>query len=60
VPLFFHVLHIDLARLAGLAICAHPVVHGVWLVVVAVLCLPCLRFADLKARRRDLAWLSYL
>jgi len=62
VPLFFYVVHIYLAHLAGLALGPHglPVVYGVWLVIVAVLYLPCRWFADLKARRRDLAWLSYL
>lgn len=31
----------------------------VWIAVVAALYLPCRWFADLKRRRRDIAWLSY-
>ena len=62
VPLFFYVVHIYLAHLAGVLLGEHglPVVYGVWLLVVAILYLPCRWFADLKARRRDLSWLSYL
>jgi hypothetical protein len=37
-----------------------PIVYAVWLAVVAILYLPCRWFASLKARRRDLRWLSYL
>jgi uncharacterized membrane protein len=36
-----------------------PVVHAVWLAVVAALYLPCRWFADLKRRRRG-GWTSYL
>lgn len=35
------------------------VVYGVWFLVLALMYLPCLYFARLKARRRD-PWLSYL
>lgn len=37
-----------------------PVVYVVWLVAVLVLYPMCRWFAGLKARRRDLTWLSYL
>lgn len=37
-----------------------PVVYLMWLVAVAVLYPMCRWFAGVKARRRDLAWLSYL
>ena len=36
-----------------------PVVHAVWLGVVALMYGPCLWFANLKERRRN-GWLSYL
>ena len=36
-----------------------PVVYLVWLSVIAILYLPCLWFAELKKRRKDV-WLSYL
>lgn len=36
-----------------------PVVYALWLLVVALLYLPCRWFAELKRRRRN-AWLSYL
>jgi uncharacterized membrane protein len=36
-----------------------PVVYGVWAVTLVALYPLCRRFAALKARRRDLAWLSY-
>jgi hypothetical protein len=35
-------------------------VYLIWLFVVLVLYLPCRWFAGVKARRRDLWWLSYL
>jgi uncharacterized membrane protein len=37
-----------------------PIVYVVWMVVVALLFLPCMWFAGVKRRRRDLTWLSYL
>lgn len=37
-----------------------PVVYAVWIVAVAILYLPCKWFMELRARRRDLTWLSYL
>ena len=36
-----------------------PAVYLVWVTVIAILYLPCLWFADLKKRRKDV-WLSYL
>jgi len=74
VPLFYYVAHLYLIHGARLAVFAvekalgrapsHgwslPVVYAVWLAVVAALYVPCRWFAALKARRRDLAWLSYL
>ena len=37
-----------------------PYVYLVWAIVIVVLYLPCRWYADVKARRRDLWWLSYL
>ena len=37
-----------------------PVVYGVWVLVVVVLWPACRWFAGVRARRRDLPWLSYL
>ena len=36
-----------------------PVVYLIWIAIIAILYLPCLWFADLKQRRKDV-WLSYL
>ncbi len=62
VPLFYYLLHIPLihllARVAGERY-GLPVVYGVWILVVAALYWPCLKWSELK-RRNQSAWLSYL
>jgi uncharacterized membrane protein len=37
-----------------------PFVYATWILAVAILYLPCSWFMGLRARRRDLTWLSYL
>jgi uncharacterized membrane protein len=37
-----------------------PFVYAMWILAVAILYLPCSWFMALRARRRDLTWLSYL
>jgi hypothetical protein len=37
-----------------------PFVYAMWILAVAILYLPCSWFMSLRARRRDLTWLSYL
>ena len=37
-----------------------PFVYAMWILAVAILYLPCRWFMELKRRRRDWAWLSYL
>ncbi len=37
-----------------------PLLYLVWALVIALLYVPCRSFAALKARRKDLWWLSYL
>jgi hypothetical protein len=37
-----------------------PFVYLMWLVVLVILYFPCRWYAQLKRRRRDLTWLSYL
>jgi uncharacterized membrane protein len=63
VPLFFYVVHLYLIHTLRWLIgreFALPGVYAVWIVVVMALIAPCVWFGRLKARRRDLAWLSYL
>jgi uncharacterized membrane protein len=73
-PMFFYLLHLYVLKVLYLAAVAiwglnqgryfgFDQVWPVWLsaVVLAVLLFPAVRwFADLKARRRDIAWLKYL
>lgn len=72
VPLFYYVLHLYLIHALAIGV-SHalgspdapwrgfdlPGVYLMWIVVVAVLYLPCRWFMGVKARRRDW-WLSYL
>jgi uncharacterized membrane protein len=37
-----------------------PFIYTIWILVVAILYLPCRWFMDLRSRHRDWAWLSYL
>ena len=37
-----------------------PFIYAIWILVVAILYLPCRWFMDLRSRHRDWAWLSYL
>lgn len=37
-----------------------PLIYGIWLLVVAVLYLPCRWFMEFKRQHRDWVWLSYL
>src|SRR3954470_24622163 len=37
-----------------------PFVYAMWILAVAILYLPCSWFMALRARRRDLTWLSYM
>jgi uncharacterized membrane protein len=37
-----------------------PFIYAVWLLAVAMLYVPCRWFMELRSRRRDWAWLSYL
>ncbi len=75
VPMFFYLVHLPLAHLAGNAVAlawfgtpripaAEPVrlwlVLAVWAGVVAVLTPACRAWGRLKAQRRDLWWLAYL
>ncbi len=63
VPLFFYVVHIYVIHLSALVIGRAfplPGVYVVWLAVVLVLLPACAWYGRLRARRRDLAWLSYL
>ncbi len=63
VPLFYYLLHIPLihllAQMAGRNSHGLPVVYGVWILVVALLYWPCLKWMELKRRNKS-AWLSYL
>jgi hypothetical protein len=63
VPLFYYVLHIPLIHLLALLGNGQgyglPVVYAVWILVVALLYFPCLKWMELK-RRNQSAWLSYL
>jgi uncharacterized membrane protein len=74
VPLFYYVLHLYLIHASRMAVYliqkwagsepSHgwglPVVYAVWIAIVVALYFPCRWYAGFKARRRDLAWLSYL
>lgn len=73
-PMFFYLLHLYVLKLLYLACVAvfglnrgeyfgFEAISAVWLVAVvlaAALYLPVRWFAQLKARRRDIAWLKYL
>jgi uncharacterized membrane protein len=37
-----------------------PFIYAMWILVVAILYLPCRRFMEFRARHRDWTWLSYL
>jgi hypothetical protein len=37
-----------------------PFIYGMWILVVAILYLPCRWFMEFRSRHRDWAWLSYL
>ena len=37
-----------------------PFIYAMWILAVAILCLPCRWFMEFKARHRDWNWLSYL
>lgn len=46
--------------IAGAAKVGLPETYLIWIVTVFILYFPCRWFAELKRRRRDLAWLGYL
>ena len=37
-----------------------PFIYAMWILAVAILYLPCLRFMEFRSRHRDWTWLSYL
>jgi hypothetical protein len=61
VPLFFYVVHLYVIHLLYLAAGRTSLagVYLVWLLVTGLLLPASMWFGRLKARRRDLAWLSY-
>lgn len=74
VPLFFYLVHLPFAHLAGngFALLVHgglripagtplslPLILGAWVAVTAALTPVCVYWDRLKRRRKDLAWLAY-
>jgi uncharacterized membrane protein len=73
-PMFFYLLHLYVLRVLYLialarrgpnqgAVYGFDHLAGIWalyVLLLALLYLPTRRFAELKQRRRDLAWLKYL